>query len=301
MNRTQLSYFLAAAENRSFTKAAEQHYISQTAVTLQIRALEEQLGCQLFDRSRRPLELTPAGQIFLQEARAILSRMDSAVAKTREASTGLVGSIRIGYTKGYERSDLSNWLRQYHQRYPNVMMTCHRETTDLLSAGLQRGDYDVVFTWDSTNLKQDPAFAYRVIENSRLVAALYDAHPLAGLHTIQRAQLRGEKILYMSPSGAADSYRDAFYMQLYLNAGYEPDIRMRSTDVESILMMVAAEEGVSILPDYCTRKLQNADNLVFVPLSGADEFAEIIAVWPADSANAALRRLLDSDLLPQPV
>ena len=72
MNRNQLKYFVAAAEHRSFTKAAEQFYLTQTAITQQIRLLEESLGCELFDRSTRPVRLTPAGQVFLLEARAIL-------------------------------------------------------------------------------------------------------------------------------------------------------------------------------------------------------------------------------------
>ena len=65
MNRNQLKYFVAAAEHRSFTKAAEQFYLTQTAITQQIRLLEESLGCELFDRSTRPVRLTPAGQVFL--------------------------------------------------------------------------------------------------------------------------------------------------------------------------------------------------------------------------------------------
>ena len=72
MNRNQLRYFVAAAEHRSFTKAAEQYYISQTAVTQQIQQLEQSLGCELFDRSTRPVSLTSAGSAFLQDAKAIL-------------------------------------------------------------------------------------------------------------------------------------------------------------------------------------------------------------------------------------
>ena len=99
MNRNQLRYFVAAAESRSFTKAADQFFISQTAVTQQIRLLEEMLGCPLFDRSTRPVSLTPAGKAFLTEAKAILERMDQAIDRAHGASTGLSGSLRIGYLK----------------------------------------------------------------------------------------------------------------------------------------------------------------------------------------------------------
>lgn len=113
MNINQLKYFISVAEYRSFTKAANQFYISQTAITQQIQALEESMGVTLIDRSRRPIMLTPAGNVFLNEARAILERMDMAVSRVRDASTGLVGTLRIGYTKGYERSNLSNLLRAF--------------------------------------------------------------------------------------------------------------------------------------------------------------------------------------------
>ena len=89
MNRNQLRYFVAAAETRSFTKAADQFFISQTAITQQIKLLEEMLGCPLFDRGTRPVTLTPAGQAFLAEAKAILERMDHAIDRAHGAATGL--------------------------------------------------------------------------------------------------------------------------------------------------------------------------------------------------------------------
>ena len=100
----------------------------------------------------------------------------------------------------------------------------------------------------------------------------------------------GENILYMSPSADMESYGDAFYMELYRKAGYKPNILFRSSDAESILMMVASEEGISILPDYCTTKLYNPDNLRFVPLEGEKEVEEIVAVWRGDNRNPALAR-----------
>ena len=123
-NINQIKYFIAVAEYKSFTKAANQYYISQTAITQQIRTLEEHMGVRLIDRTKRPIALTPAGNVFLNEAKAILERMNTAVSKVRDASTGLVGTLRIGYTKGYERSNLSNILRFFHLEFPNILITC---------------------------------------------------------------------------------------------------------------------------------------------------------------------------------
>ena len=122
--------------------------------------------------------------------------------------------------------------------------------------------------------------------------ALYAGHPLSGRHTLNRKELRGESILYMSPSGRDDSFGDSRFMELYRKAGYQPDILFRSSDAESVLMMVAAEEGISILPSYVTSKLKDADNLVFIPLVGEEEYEEIIAVWKKENPGQALLRFL---------
>lgn len=293
MNQNQLRYFVAAAETGSFTRAAERFYISQTAITQQIRLLEETLGCPLFDRSTRPVTLTSGGKAFLIEARAILDRMNRAVDLVHDASVGLSGSLKLGYVCGYERSDLSVWMQGFHRDNPNILTSFYRCSTDVLAARVLSGDYDLVYTWDSTNLKQNPEVAYRTVEKVRLVVALYNRHPLAQRRALSRKELVGESILYMSPSASTDSYGDNFYMELYREAGFVPNILFRSSDTESILMMVASEQGISILPDYATSKLYHADNLTFVPLLGDNEVEEIIAVWRKDNQNPALARLLE--------
>lgn len=293
MNINQLKYFIAVAEQHSFTKAATQYYLTQTAITQQIHSLEATIGTELFDRSTRPISLTPAGTVFLNEARAIIDRIDSAVLHAQEASTGLGGTLRIGYTKGYERSNLSDKLRSFHRSYPNILITCFRADTDVLASGLLNGEYDIIFTWDSTNLCHDERTDYRLIEQARMIVALYKSHPYAQRPFLYRKELKNDVILYMSPSASEDSFGDNLFLKLYQQAGYQPNILMRSTDIETILMLVAAEEGISILPSYSTDKLINADNLAFVPLLGDNEFENVHAIWMKDGQSQALQRFID--------
>ena len=292
MNLNQLRYFVSVAENGSFTKAAVQYYISQTAITQQIHVLEENIGAKLLDRNSRPVSLTPAGKVFLKEAREILGRMDAALARTREASTGLEGELRLGYTKGYEHSDLPKYLRRFHRQYPNVLLSCYRCDTDMLASGLINGDYDVIFTWDSTNLRKEEALEVRVMEHVPLRVALYASHPLARRAELSRKDLKQENILFMSPSGTGDSFGDAYYIKLYQQAGYQPNILLRSNDMESILMMVAAEEGISIVPEYSHPWDVGTENVVFVPLSGEGETEEILIAWRKNDDNRALGRFI---------
>lgn len=293
MNLNQLKYFVAVAESRSFSKAAEQYFLTQAAITQQIRQLENSVGVPLIDRKTRPVSLTPMGEAFVREARAILLRMDGAIQRAREASTGVTGTLRIGYTNGYEHSDLTVKLREFHHKFPNVLITCSRSNTDLLAAGLINSEFDLIFTWDSTNICHDEAVDFRLQEQVQLVVALYGSHPLARRTCLTRADLKDETNIFMSPSSTGDSLGDEYFIRLYQKAGYYPKILLRSSDVESILMMVSAEEGISVLPVSCVRRLNQVDNLVFIPLIGENETEEILAVWRKDNQNPLLPPFLD--------
>ena len=293
MNINQLKYFISVAETESFTKAAEHFYISQTAITQQIRALEETIGIRLIDRGTRPISLTPGGKVFLREAKAILNHMDLAVLRSQEASTGLSGTLRIGYTKGYEQSRLPRLLRDFRRKYPNILISCYRNDTDLLAAGLTNMEYDVIFTWDSTDIRQESSLQIRLVERVPLYVALYSSHPFARREVLRREDLKGENLLFMSPSGSGDSFGDAYYIRLYQEAGYQPNILLRTSDYESVIMMVAAEEAISVVPEYCVGKLRSLDNVTFRPLQGEDETEEILAVWHKKNQNPALQNFLE--------
>ena len=165
-------------------------------------------------------------------------------------------------------------------------------STDMLASGLINGEYDVIFTWDSTNIREEEAVQLRVVEHVPLCVALYADHPLARRSELTRRELKQENILYMSPSGTGNSFGDAFYISLYQRAGYQPNIILRSNDMESILMMVAAEEGISIVPEYSHPWDIGTENVVFVPLSGKEETEEILIAWRGDNENPALRHFL---------
>lgn len=293
MNLNQLRYFVAVAEYRSFTKAANQYYISQTAITQQIQALEDILDVKLVDRSKRPICLTAAGKVFLPEAKAMINRAEFATKRVKEAEAGGEEILRIGYTKGYEGSDLPLVMQNFHKDNPDVLLTCFRADTDFLAAGILNGDYDVIFTWDSTNILEDTRVGVKEIEKVQLMASLYKNHPLAGRKEIWRSDLAGERLLFMSPSGEGDTYADDYYIRLYQQAGYNPNIFLRTSDLESVIMMVEAEVAVSILPEYCSKKFNNTGNIVYIPLSGESEFETIHAVWLKEAMNPHLERFLE--------
>ncbi len=107
MNTKQLEYFISVAENLSFTKTAEKFYISQTAVTQQIKALEEQINVTLFTRSKRHVELTPAGKVFLSEARTII-KISMMLLQKHNNLHMVFGTLSIGTLIGYEKTNFNN-------------------------------------------------------------------------------------------------------------------------------------------------------------------------------------------------
>lgn len=292
MNINQLKYFISVAEHQSFTKAAAQFFISQTAITQQIHALETSIGTDLIDRSTRPISLTPAGNTFYAEAKAILRHMDIAVWRTREASSGLTGTLRVGYTKGYEQSNLPKLLQDFQHEYPNVLISCYRTDTDTLATGLRNREYDIIFTWDSTNIRQESSLKAHLVATVPLYVAMYSSHPLARRKTLSRKDLKGEAMIFLSPSSDGNSFGDMQYFDLYQQAGYEPNILLKTNDYESILMMIALEQAICIVPEYCVGKLRSVDNITFCPLSGKDETEEILAVWHENNITPALRHFI---------
>ena len=134
MNLRQLEYFVSVAETLSFTRTAEKFFISQTAVTQQIKTLEGNIDVKLFKRTKRHVELTPAGSVFLSEAKAILNRTQDAIVKAQRAATGFTGNLNLGIVEGYDNPDLPEILRSFKAGYPNVSLSIvERDTSSLYS------------------------------------------------------------------------------------------------------------------------------------------------------------------------
>ena len=292
MTINQLHYFISVGEYKSFTLAANKHYITQTAITLQIKQLEEELNIILIDRKKRPIELTPAGEIFFKEAKEILSRLNIAIQKTKDASKGSIGTIRIGYEKGYEKSKLSDVLRQFHIDHPNILFTCFRDDSDVLSQQLLNGDLDIVFAWDSIDLRNNDAIQCTIIDSAPLVVAAYNTHPFSTHKSLKREDLRYETLINMAISKNGNSIGDNFFKEVYRQTGFQPKILFSSSDVETILLMVSAHEGISIIPSFYVSKLRETDDLVFIPLEGENECEDMYQMYKKDNENLALQLLI---------
>lgn len=290
MNQTQLEYFISVAELGSFTKAAKRHYVSQTAITQQIQCLEDTLNTKLFNRKRRPVSLTDEGAAFLVDAKAILERMDSAVSKIAIMSGSDGGTLKLGYTRGYEYSRLSKTLRNFRHEHPNAFITCRRCNCGEMAQALLNEDLDIIFTWDHDEIIEYEGLEWKKVEESPLDVVIYNTHPFVNRTQLKRNDLKEEELLYLAPSG---SYLMDAYLQRYIDAGFQPKVIFHTDDIDSILMMVAAEEGISVMPQYITRKINGLEGIHCIPLVGTGENASVVAVWRTDSDSKVLQAFID--------
>lgn len=141
--------------------------------------------------------------------------MSRAQERVHDAATGLTGTLRVGYVRGYERSDLSVLMRHFHQKNGNVLISFYRCSTDVLAAGLLHQEYDIVFTWDSTNLRTQEGVTFQTVEKARLVVALYAGHPLTQRPPAHAARAaRGEHLIYVARRRARFLWRRLFHAAL---------------------------------------------------------------------------------------
>ena len=286
LNIRQLKYFVAVAENLSFTKAAEKYYISQTAVTQQIKALENQLQVTLLKRSKRHVELTPAGQVFYNEACSIISHVNNAISKTQQFANGFFGTLSIGIIIGYEKNNLPEYLRNFSYAYPNVSLDIRIDgMTELLSL-VKQGLMDIAFV---INPEHQPLkdFTYKTIGRYSLMALLPPNHPLSHCSSIDLIELKNENFIFVKETG--DEYGQKTMIQnRYREAGFVPNIVQRCNDFNTILSMVASNMGVAIQPSFILANNENKENISFIPLKGDESRIEVVAVWNKSNINPSL-------------
>lgn len=292
MNTKQLEYFISVAENLSFTKTAEKFYISQTAVTQQIKALEEQIQVTLFTRSKRRVELTPAGKIFLSEAYIIIKNINDAIIKTQQFDNGFFGTLSIGIIIGYEKNKLQKCVKEFSCEYPNISMDIRTDEMDKLLNLVKNNFMDLAFVINPEN-QPLKGFEYKTLEKYSLVALLPAGHSLYNQDSIDLIQLQDEKFIFVKET--SDEYgMKSMIKNRYREEGFVPNIVQRSNDISTIKSMVASNMGISILPSFCTSETKLQNNIAVVPIRENKKRIEVVVVWNKNNTNPALKKFIST-------
>lgn len=287
MNTKQIEYFLAVAEELNFTRAAEKLYVSQTAVTQQIQALEDLIGVKLLKRTKKKVELTPAGEIFQIEGKQILDNLENAFIHARTVSEGMTGSVEIGFSN-HAGNILGTSLQEFHDTYPNIKIHFKSYPPSVLMDRLKAGELDLIFLPVFDPSVYEGCYVQEVAKVS-LMAVLPINHPLAGKHHLTKEDMIQENlILACTPDSKIGE--DRMILDSFLETGREPNIVDKIEDVETILLMVNVHIGVSILPSYVTLPVSNNRRIVAIPYEPEVQ-VPYAAICLENNENPVLKRM----------
>jgi DNA-binding transcriptional LysR family regulator len=288
MEIRRLRYFLAVAEELSFTRAAERLHIAQPPLSLQIRALEQELGARLFDRNQRHVYLTQAGRHLVERARDILAAVEVAKAEVRCAELGEVGMLHLGYaSSAMFTSTLTSAIKQFQGAFPQVLLSLHEMTSldqfnalhyRTLDAGIVR----------KADIPVPKGIKIEEWYRARLVAAIAHDHPLVKKRTIGIADLRAQPfIMYPRDSGIGLYWQ---VLRLCTSAGFRPRIAREVQELTTIVGLVDAGEGVAIVPaDTQSIKLPGVS---YMRLRDEGAFSVLYLAYRERDLNAHLHGLL---------
>ena len=272
MELRHLRYFIAVAEELHYGRAAERLGISQPPLSQQIQALEEEIGARLFERTNRRVELTDAGRLFLDESRQVLAQVDKAVLLARRAHLGELGELKIGFTSSAPfTSTIPSSIHAFRKAYPDVHldlqeMSSRQVLKALLEESLQVGVIRPLALPDAVHWVE--------LFREPLVAVLRADHPLAAGSEdgLAIAALAEEPFVFFPRSYGTGLYDQV--IALTRQAGFSPRIAQEASEAMTIIGLVSAGLGVSILPASFRRT--RVDGVVYRTLSDPEATT---AVW----------------------
>jgi DNA-binding transcriptional LysR family regulator len=242
MELRHLRYFVAVASELHVGRAAQRLFISQPALSQQLRSLEDELALTLLERNRRGVRLTPEGEAFLAEARAVVQQADRAVEVARALAEGASGRLRMSYVRTMPGGLPERIVSQYQRWFPHVEITAESGSTVQNVERLQAGELDVAFV--HTPFENADDLGCVEIGSEPLVIALPGAHPLSRRRRIRREALAGVPLVYFPRRNSPGVY-DRSLAQVYGAA--PPDIVRTEPTEERILVAVAEGTGVTLL------------------------------------------------------
>lgn len=248
MELRQLRYFVAVAEELHFTRAAARLNVAQPPLSQQIRQLEGELQTALLRRNSRHVELTAAGQAFLEEARRTLAQADRAVHAARVAGRGPAGHLDLGFVDSSLHGYLPEVLRDYRRRYPDVQVALRELTSGAQAEAIQRGDLQVGLLRPT---QAGPLLELEELGRERLVVALPADHELRGHRSIPLVALEGQPFV-LFPRALAPELHDHI-TSLCQQAGFAPTIAEEAGEGHTIIGLVAAGLGISLVPETLSR------------------------------------------------
>ncbi len=285
MEFRQLTYFLTLAEELHFRKASEKLFIVQPALTKQIQLLENELGVQLFERNKRTVKLTVAGEFFKTEVKQLLEKLSETKNKVRLVADGQKGEIRIGYVGSCIHTFLPDLLSSLHNQHSEIQTYLSEMTSASQLQAIQKGDLDIAF------LRNPPArknLGQKLVFQETFSLVLPEEHPLTEATFEGMHQVAHEK--FILPTRTDGEYYYQLQWSICEDAGFTPQIAHETVHGHTVLKLIDHHLGISLLPTSFKTITQAA--VKFIELTHIPQRAEITALWSLQNPNPSLRFFL---------
>lgn len=286
MELRHLRYFVAVAEELSFTRAAERLHTAQPSLSQQIRDLEDQVGTLLLARTRRKVELTEAGQVFLTEARLTLAQADRALLRARQVGRKGTSTITIGFVPAAEVRIFPSILPRLRMRLPELTVELRSIPTFEQEQMLLDREIDIAFLRKPI---RSPEVMSEVVLREELVVVLPVAHPLTQFKEIEPSQLDGEAFIHTNPLYSGDLYKvvETYFAQ----HGVRPRVTQVATNALLNLNLIGMGLGIGLLPSYAVSLTNPA--VCTRPLRRPAPEIELLMAWRASDQSPPLGVLRD--------
>ncbi len=282
----QLRQFIAVAEHLHFGRAADALHISQPPLSRSIQDLEARLGARLFERSRRKVELTPAGAWYLEEARQVIARLERASRAMADLAAGGAGALRIGFVTIADYSVLPGLLTRFKAANPGVSMSLRELVTEAQLDALAAGELDLGFVLPPLPSREVESFA---VNREKLVVALHEHHPLAIGRGPLAIKALAEEPFVMVPSNLARGLSDVV-LGLCTRAGFAPRVAQEAVQMQTVVSLVSSGLGVAIVPESLLNLRRSG--VVYRTVRDAHPRIELRVAWRRDSHSATLARFV---------
>lgn len=286
MELRQARYVLAVARERSFSKAAAQLHLAQPSLSQQIAKLEKEWGVQLFHRFSQQIELTDAGERFVQVAQALVDEAEGLEREMRAYAKGEAGKLMIGSLPITGAHVLPRVLSAFHQQYPAIELKLIEERSSQLEEMLVRGKLDVsLLTMPIT----DPFLLTEPIIHEEIFLAVPPHHPLANHTDVSIEDLVDQPFILLKEG---QGFRQ-ISMDLCQNAGFKPIIVFESTNIQTVQSLVAAGMGISFIPQMITRSPWVTDSPIYVRLNSRPHRTLVMAVHKDRHLSLPVKAFMD--------
>ncbi|TIH11413.1 LysR family transcriptional regulator [Marinifilum sp. JC120] len=287
METRQLKYFLAVAEELHFGRAAKRLHISQPPLSQQIMKFEDELGVKLFQRNKRSVFLTAAGNSLLRDARSILRSMDRAEANLLEAASGHGGQLCLGYIGPALESSLAGIIRKYKSSYPAVRLNLREMFTNDQLKAVREGEIDAgivrLFQHDVSDLE------CKLFHRESYALVVPMDHPLAESESVDISQLGGEPFIFFPRAEQPRLYDE--WMRVFDEAGFVPDVVQETARKSATVALVAARMGIGIVPESMSR--QKPQGVAFKKLTGDFPSIEVHLIYKPKDGFPAVRNFIN--------